>query len=189
MKNGDGTKDKEGIKMGKKYYYYVDFEGGRIDKCTVEGDEIKVLQLYKEDAMLVSIKWVYDDRDLRETRKEALERFSYLNELYNEGFHNKPYITEDILAGIKAELIKVQEQITEKLMYYGNFQGVTFVDNGYGDIQIQGKHREIKGYTYTSNKPIKYDFSNIDESVEEFIRMWASVDKPSYTKKIQEFLG
>ena len=46
-----------------------------------------------------------------------------------------------------------------------------------------------KEYTVGDQPTIKYDFSNIEEVILEFIDMWRKNDRPDSVRKYQEFLS
>lgn len=79
-------------------------------------------------------------------------------------------------------------EINEGLKEYSNFDGVDFSDVGANGIQIRGHHKEIKGRTYGTQPTIKYDLSNITDTVSEFIEMWKQEDTTQKVNDYKRFL-
>lgn len=43
------------------------------------------------------------------------------------------------------------------------------------------------GYTYGGQPTIKYDFSNYQQCIEEFVDMWKEIDKPESVDGFNDF--
>lgn len=121
--------------------------------------------------------------------KDEADQFveSYLNAY--EGFDFKPYLSYEMLKVYKEDLLKAQQKIHEGLKDYPNFSGVDFGDVHAGGIQIRGHHKQIKGYTYGDQPTIQYDFSNLNDAVQDFIGMWKCYDEPQKVQSFQSFIA
>lgn len=127
-------------------------------------------------------KNIYDS--FEQAKAEARRR----NHIYFECFRNEPYLKLDILQGHLKELMYIEQEINKCLVGFENFEGIDFCDVHAGGIQIRGHHKQIKGYTYGSQPTIKYDFSNIEEAISEFIDMWRKADRPHEVDEEQRFI-
>ena len=105
------------------------------------------------------------------------------------GFRYKPYVSLKILEEHKKDLLEIETQINNSLYDYKNFEGIDFCDVNAGSISIRGHHKQIKGYTYGTQPKIKYDFSNKNEVVTEFVQMWQENDTEKSLKRQQEFIA
>ena len=88
----------------------------------------------------------------------------------------------------KKDFSMIRKRITEALKDCENFDGIDFIDVNAGGIQICGLHKEIVGFYYADSPTIKYDFSNIDEAVKEFIDGWKTADNPESVDNFKQFL-
>ena len=88
------------------------------------------------------------------------------------------HLSESTIDEHMDELLRIQDTIIEKLKDYPNFYGMDFTDVNAGGIQIRGHHRNINGYSYGDQPTLKYDFSNIDECIEDFVEGWKRCDNP-----------
>lgn len=86
------------------------------------------------------------------------------------------------------DFMYIESQIDKCLCGFENFQGIDFCNVGAGGIQIRGHHKQIKGYIYGSRPTIKYDFSNIEEVICEFIDMWRRNDTSEKIMKEKRFI-
>jgi hypothetical protein len=91
--------------------------------------------------------------------------------------------------GYEEILEYIRKSICEKLKDHPNFEGLDFMDVSGGVIDIRGFHKEVKGYAYTSYNGLKYDFSNAEESIEEFIRAWKNQDNEGTLMFIKNFIN
>lgn len=144
-----------------------------------------------EDKMRLNIKsstgtnW----NDLYDSFEEAKREVRRRNDLFFNGFAYKPYLRLEILEEHKDQLIYIENEINKCLSGFENFQGIDFCDVHAGGIQIRGHHKQIKGYTYGSQPTIKYDFSNVEEVISEFIDMWRRKDNPQAIAKTKDFIS
>ena len=121
------------------------------------------------------------------TQEEAQKEAKYRNDLY-KNFDKPPFVTCDLLKAHKRDLINIQKSIYNKLKDYNNFDGIDFMDVSAGGIQIRGHHKQITGYAYGDQITIKYDFSNKDEVITQFVNMWKSQDTTENVINYQNFL-
>lgn len=126
--------------------------------------------------------------NLSETYEEAREEAKRRNYLYFECFRYKPYLKLEMLEEHLKDFMYIESQINKCLSAFENFQGIDFCNVGANGIQIRGHHKQIKGYTYGSQPTIKYDFSNIEESICEFIDMWRRNDTEEEIIKEKRFI-
>lgn len=95
---------------------------------------------------------------------------------YLDKFLYKPYLRDEVVIDNFETLLYIQSEITSKLKDYPGFKGIDFCDVNAGGIQIRGFHEEIKGYSYGELYKINYDFSNVEEAIEKFVKMWKVMD-------------
>lgn len=95
-------------------------------------------------------------------------------------FDFSPYMEIEMIEKHFEELLFIQNDIHKKLKGYENFLGIDFCNVGANGIQIRGHHKDITGYTYGKQPTIKYDFSNINEAISEFVNMWFEYDCDEY---------
>lgn len=160
-----------------KIFYNVTSNGYKSGKysikpCKLSTDDYgnvvwQIIDGYKKYA-----KWE-DIFDIYEVTKEECKR---RNQLYKEGFYEIPYVTLDTLEKYKDQMLHIEETINKYLAGFENFEGIDFCDVYAGGIQIRGHCKQIKGYTYGGQPTIKYDFSNAEDVIWEFIKMWGEID-------------
>lgn len=119
--------------------------------------------------------------------EQAHEQARHIERLYNKGFWRKPFVELYTLEHHKGEMVRIEKRINEGLKDYPNFLGIDFCDVHANGIQVRGHHKEVKGYTYGNQPTIKYDFSNTNEVIDEFIEMWKEVDKPEEVRRFKDF--
>lgn len=113
--------------------------------------------------------------DIWEEAKKECER---RNTLYSEGFYQIPFVKLETLEKYKDKMLYIESTINKYMKGFENFQGIDFCDVSARGIQIRGHHKEIKKYTYGQQSTIEYDFSNADDVIWEFLKMWGEVDNP-----------
>lgn len=124
-----------------------------------------------------------------ENYKDGKAEAKRRNHLYFNCFRYKPFLKLDILEKYIKQLMYIESEINKCLIGFENFNGIDFCDVHASGIQIRGHHKQIKGYTFGDQPTIKYDFSNIEEVILEFIDMWRKNDRPDSVRKYQEFLS
>jgi len=103
--------------------------------------------------------------------------------IVNDYLHPARY-PEDYLG----KLGYVRYSIYKKLSEYENFDGLDFNDVTAGGIQIRAFHKDVKHYSYGDSITMRYDFSNMEECINKFIKMWESYDTTEDLKGYQSFL-
>lgn len=119
---------------------------------------------------------------------EANARVKHIEKLYNNCFWRRPYVTIETLEKYKGEMVRIEKKINEGLKEYPNFLGIDFCDVGANGIQVSGHHKDINNHVYGDQLTIKYDFTNKNEVIDEFINMWKSLDTPDEVQKYKDFL-
>lgn len=104
-------------------------------------------------------------------------------------FRKKPYVKEPMLTEHLDDFLKIENAINEALKDYPNFEAIDFCDVGARGIQIRGHHKEVTGYCFGDSVTLKYDFSNIDASIEAFVKMWKSKDTTEDLRAYKDFLA
>lgn len=103
-------------------------------------------------------------------------------------FQRKPYVRQDTLNKHKDIMLYIQNKISDILCDYENFDGVDFCDVNAGGIQVRGFHKLVNGYSYGYQPTIKYDFSNVQEVINDFVNMWKQQDVPQNINNYLNFL-
>lgn len=97
-------------------------------------------------------------------------------------------VSEEIQKEHKEQFEHIEKTIKEALKLYENFDGIDFCDVNASGIQVRGHHKEVKNYSYGWQPTIKYDFSNVDEVIKDFIDMWKHCDTPTELEKFKLFI-
>lgn len=129
-----------------------------------------------------------DWKNLYDNFEQAKSEVRRRNDLYFKRFRYEPYLKLEILDKHKEQLIHIEKEINRALGNFENFDGIDFYDVHAGGIQIRGHHKKIKRYTYGSQPTIKYDFSNVEQIIHEFIEMWKEYDNPQAINKELDFI-
>jgi len=80
----------------------------------------------------------------------------------------------------------IENILSEK---FPNFDHVDFCDVNANGIQIRGFIKKISGLTFGNQPTIKYDFSNLYETISEFIKDWEQIDTPENINYYRRFLA
>lgn len=167
-----------------KVFYRVDEDnyGGsfKVTPCLIsEKSIIKLPFTYNFDENMKlnetysqGVRW---DR-LFETIEEARFESKRLTSLYNDGFYRKPYLKQEKLEKHKEDLLKIEKAINKLLTGFDGFLGIDFCDVSANGIQIRGFHKKITRYCFGNQITIKYDFSNKEEVIRDFVFMWYQHD-------------
>lgn len=89
----------------------------------------------------------------------------------------------------KEDFDKIRQMIADKLKNFPDFNGVDFADVRAGGIQICGKHKQIRGFYYSGMPTINYDFSNINEAVDDFVEKWKQADNPTSVEVYKKLIA
>ena len=99
------------------------------------------------------------------------------------GFDSPPFLSDDY-QNQYFKLVLAQEKAKNMLKDRPNFVGIIFNDVGASGIQIQAKNKQVP--INISDATIKYDFSNIDEAVDECVKSFIETDnEKSITSALQ----
>ena len=101
------------------------------------------------------------------------------------GFDNQPFLNDDY-QNQYFKLILAQEKVKNRLKDRPNFAGITFSDVSAGGIQIKASNKQVP-YITMSDATIKYDFSNIDEAVDECVEGFVKTDNEKSIKSALQF--
>jgi len=101
---------------------------------------------------------------------------------------HKHFLKPDVLSEHQNDFDYIEESICTQLSEYENFDGIDFCDVGANGIQIRGFHKKVGDYTYGDQPTIKYDFSNIEEVITEFVEMWKAQDNPAKLNSYLSFI-
>ena len=172
-----------------KVFYYVGSKGSKSGEYEIKpckagidswGGLIWRFDGYGQYADWENIFDIWED-----AKKECKRR----NILYGEGFYQLPFVKLETLEKYKDKMLHIENMINKYLKGFENFQGIDFCDVNAGGIQIRGRHKEIKNYTYGQQPTIKYDFSNADDVIWEFLKMWGEVDNPQAIAREKAFIA
>lgn len=100
------------------------------------------------------------------------------------GFDDAPFLSDEYKDKY-FKLVLAQEKIKQRLKGNENFNGIDFSDVHANGIQIGIRNKKIP--YITSGATIKYDFSNIDEAVEEAIQGYLDNDNEESIKRANDF--
>ena len=150
--------------------------------------DLPLIRCFDDEMNLMSYSQFAHWEELYENWNDVDAKKKHIEKLYTKGFSKKPFVTIETLEKHKGEMVKIEKLITEGLKDYENFKGIDFCDVGANGIQIRGKHKQITGHTYGQQPTIKYDFTNKNEVVSEFIEMWKLYDTPEEIKRYKDFL-
>lgn len=100
------------------------------------------------------------------------------------GFDKMPYI-DDRYKDQWFKLVLAQERVKDALRNYSDFGYVTFADVNAGGIQMMVANK--KCHLCMAESLIKYDFSNLDEAIDEAIKMFEDSDNIESVKKTNDF--
>lgn len=174
-----------------KVFYHIDSnsysgKSGKyeIKPCKAGIDSLKGL-IWRFDGYSQYADW----GDIFDIWEEAKKECKRRNTLYREGFYQIPYVKLETLEKYKDKMLYIENIINKYLKGFENFQGIDFCDVNANGIQIRGHHKEIKNYTYGQQLTIEYDFSNVDDVIWEFLKMWGEVDNPQAIEREKAFIA
>ncbi len=185
--------------LEKKHFFYVNGntkDGVSIITCVlsdadfdVENPLFKIVTTYEDGSEHISdISYMLDWNMMFDSYGDAKVVVDEYEESIKD-FDFRPYITLYDLLAHKKDFMHIQKKIHEELSDYPNFIGIDFTDvNADGGIQVRGRHKSINGYTFGKQPTINYDFSNIDDVIEDFVSSWKKADNQEYVDSFNRFL-
>lgn len=84
------------------------------------------------------------------------------------------------------ELIRKTVEFLEEELKDNNLESLGFIDVGCNGYQLYGVHKLHPLYAF-SEVTIKYDLSNFDKKIKEFVARWKA--RPEEAEMIEETLG
>lgn len=177
----------------KTFYYVNGSKSGdyKLEPCLLSKDSfnsmafvIPLNELHEPQKWSHGASW----GDIYDVFEDAEKEVKNRNNLYNS-FKYKPFLGLQTIKEHFQDLIKIEQDICKLLKGFDNFQGIDFCDVSANGIQIRGHHKKIKDYTYGQQPTIKYDFSNKDSIVMEFVNMWYEHDTPSKVSAEKRFIA
>ena len=171
-----------------KTFWYVDSFKYEIKPCILSDSYLMIIFI-NEDNSLCNYSQSFKEENLFETKVDAEKRLEYLDNLYHKTFKHVPYMKEPMLTKYLQKLIYIENSITEQLKDFPNFIGIDFCNVSANGVQIRGHHEQIKRYTYGKQPTIKYDFSNCEEVINEFVEMWKQIDNPTSVRGELAFIA
>lgn len=144
---------------------------------------VEMIAIPKKKSVAFKQEYLFDTYDEAEHCKNNLYK------IYFETFRRKPLVRPEKLEPYYSKLVDIELTITERLSKYPSFNGIDFCDVTANGIQIRGHHKQVVGYCFGSQPTIRYDFSNYNECVEEFIEMWQSKDNLEYLRQFKSHLS
>lgn len=178
--------------FSEQKFYYVDSQNFQIKECRkrINKDYLcsEWIRPLKMDGTPENYSHGACVDNLFDNEFDAINRASFLKKLYLGTFREKPFLKSEILIQNLDKLIFIESAINKGLEDYENFESIDFCDVSAGGIQIRGRHKLIKNYTYGNQPTIKYDFSNFKECIKDFLEDWKAKDNPEYVKNYQGFL-
>jgi len=181
-------------RFAKKVFYYVsDSKSGnfKLEPCILNNASFSkclFVRPFKDDFTLCDYSHGADWENLYDNYETAEKEVKERNKLFN-AFQHMPYVTLKTLKEHEDDLLLIESDICKLLSGFENFDGIDFCDVSANGIQIRGHHKQIKGYTYGSQPTIRYDFSNKDDIVMEFVSMWHTYDRPEKINREKVFIA
>jgi len=171
-----------------KKFYYADPSKFVIKECIACLDR-GWIKFFNADGDLETWAQGYSKEDLFENQPDAVARMAFMRRLYLETFRKKPFLKPKFLIENLEKFIFIESAINEQLKDYPNFESISFTDVSAGGIQIGGSHKLVERYYYGHHQPtIKYDFSNFQQCIEEFVSNWKKIDNAEYTQGYRQYL-
>ena len=192
----EGKTKEEMLKLYKQrvfYYIQTSKNGCRMRPCILDKESIwkpsePRVVLFDDDMRLgILRKYVFWD-ELYDSWNDARSRIEHIDKLYNTDFWIRPYVEVETLEKHKDEMVEIEKLIKEGLKNYSNFLGIDFCDVNCNGIQIRGHHKEITSHAFGVQPTLKYDFTNKDEVIHDFIEMWKINDVPEEVESYKRFL-
>lgn len=102
----------------------------------------------------------------------------------NYGFDYTPYLSRTY-EDKYLELVRAQNIVNERLKDYEDYGGVRFSDVSAGGIQMTPVNNKTP--ISLASATIKYDFSNVDEAIDEAVRDFIKTDNEKEIKYANSF--
>ena len=191
------NRDKLLEKYSKRIFFYVspdakcknvEIQPCMLNKTSKWIEQFPAVDFFNKDMQLVEIGRLVSWDELHDGWEDAERVAKHLNKLYTKGFYRRPYVDTKILEEHKGAMVKIEKEIRKGLKKYRTFKGIDFCDVGANGIQIRGHHLNVDGYIYGNQITLKYDFSNKDTVVKEFVEMWKKFDTPQRVKEFKSFI-
>lgn len=109
---------------------------------------------------------------------------SLINNYTDYGFDYIPYLSK-VYENKYPELVRAQNIVNERLKDYENYGGVRFSDVSASGIQMTPVNNKTP--ISLANATIKYDFSNVDEAIDEAVRDFIKTDNEKEIKYANSF--
>lgn len=172
-----------------KIFWYIDTNDYTLKPCVLSDKHYQSVHFIQEDKTLTDWALYIGENHLFDNKINAQARLDYIKKLYFETFKHTPFLSVSIIEKHLQELLYIENKIAEALKDFKNFKGIDFCNVSAGGIQIRGHHKRIKNYTYGTQPTIKYDFSNIEECIQEFVEMWKQYDTPERVNAELRFIA
>lgn len=85
-------------------------------------------------------------------------------------------------------LEQAREAIKDALLDYPNFVDVYFTDGYNGNILMTGQHQAFPNAPYGGYFVINSRLSNLNHTVDEFIKTWKEIDNDAYMESYRDML-
>ena len=108
----------------------------------------------------------------------------YVTNYKDYGFDYTPYLSK-AYENKYSELVRAQNIVNERLKDHENYGGVRFSDVSAGGIQITPVNNKTP--ISLANATIRYDFSNVDEAIDEAVRDFIKTDNEKEIKYANRF--
>ena len=109
---------------------------------------------------------------------------SLINNYKDYGFDYVPYLSK-VYENKYPELVRAQNIVNERLKDHENYGGVRFSDVSASGIQMTPVNNKTP--ISLASATIRYDFSNVDEAIDEAVRDFIKTDNEKEIKYANHF--
>lgn len=109
---------------------------------------------------------------------------SLINNYKDYGFDHVPYLSK-VYENKYPELVRAQNIVNERLKDHENYGGVRFSDVSASGIQMTPVNNKTP--ISLASATIRYDFSNVDEAIDEAVRDFIKADNEKEIKYANRF--
>lgn len=109
---------------------------------------------------------------------------SLINNYKDYGFDYAPYLSK-VYENKYSELVRAQNIVNERLKDYEDYGGVRFSDVSASGIQMTPVNNKTP--ISLASATIRYDFSNVDEAIDEAVRDFIKTDSEKEIKYANRF--